>query len=183
MALDLGAIAKGYAADEAAALVRKAGLNPAINDLGGNILACGSRETAGRGGSAGEIPWRIGVQDPLKTRGAYIGVLLIRDKSIVTSGVCERYFEEGGRRYHHILSTGDGYPVNNGLLSVTIITDASIDADGLSTSVFALGYEKGLALIGSIENAEAIFVFEDKSVRLSEGIRGSFTLTNSEYSL
>jgi thiamine biosynthesis lipoprotein len=173
MALDLGAIAKGYAADEAAGLIKQAGLRRGIIDLGGNIFALGDRQ--------GGRPWRIGVQAPDQDRGGYLGVLLVRDKSVVTSGVYERFFESGGRRYHHILSTRDGYPVENGLLSVTIVADLSIDADGLSTTVFALGYEKGRALIESVPGAEAVFVFADKSVRATAGMREFFSLDSGSY--
>ncbi|MDR2716791.1 MAG: FAD:protein FMN transferase, partial [Treponema sp.] len=90
---------------------------------------------------------------------------------------------EGVRRYHHILSTADGYPVENGLLSVTIVTERSIEADALSTAVFALGFEHGKALIDSIPNAQAVFVFSDRSVRITEGLSGNFTLTNDEFVL
>jgi thiamine biosynthesis lipoprotein len=175
MALDLGAIAKGHAADEAAALIRAAGLNRGIIDLGGNIMALGSRQL--------NSPWRIGIQDPDRERGGFLGVLLVQDKSVVTSGVYERYFEAEGRRYHHILSTLNGRPVENGLLSVTIAADFSIDADGLSTSAFALGYEKGRALIESIPGAEGVFVFADKSVRGTAGALKIFSLTNEAYRL
>jgi thiamine biosynthesis lipoprotein len=171
--LDLGAIAKGYAADRAAAILRDRAASRAIIDLGGNIFALGER-------SGGET-WRIGVQDPLKERGDHLGVLRIKDKSVVTSGVYERYFEEGGRRYHHILSTADGYPVRNGLLSVTIIADRSIDADALSTAAFALGLEKGLALVESQPHAEAVFVREDRTVILSSA--APFTLEGKDYRL
>lgn len=177
MALDLGAIAKGYAADEAARLAREGGVRRGIFDLGGNILALGGRD--GKRGE--ETPWRIGVQNPLDERGAYIGVLSVRDKSIVTSGIYERYFEADGRRYHHILSSGDGYPVNNGLLSVTIVAGRSIDADGLSTAVFALGYEEGRALIETLPDTEAIFIFEDRTVRITAGLEGNFNLSNNSY--
>jgi thiamine biosynthesis lipoprotein len=184
MGLDLGAIAKGYAADEAARLAREGGAERGIFDLGGNVLALGSRNAGRRGKDRGEsTPWRIGVQDPLNERGAYIGVLLAQDTSIVTSGVYERYFEVEGRRYHHILSAADGYPVHNGLLSVTIITGRSIDADGLSTAVFALGYEKGMALLESLPELGAIFLFEDRTVRITGRLRETFTLTGDGYVL
>jgi thiamine biosynthesis lipoprotein len=186
MALDLGAIAKGYAADEAARLARESGVRRGIIDLGGNILALGGRGSGGRrlGKPPGEAaPWRIGIQDPLSDRGAYSGVLLARDKSVVTSGVYERYFEADGRRYHHILSTTDGYPVQNGLLSVTIVTDRSIDADALSTAVFALGYEKGVSLIESRADTEAVFVFDDRTVRITSGLSESFSLSDDGYTL
>lgn len=173
MALDLGAIAKGYAADEAAALIKKSGLRRGIIDLGGNIFALGERR--------GNRPWRIGVQDPGRERGGYLGVLLVQDKSIVTSGVYERYFEAEGRQYHHILSTQTGYPVDNGLLSVTIIADSSIDADGLSTAVFALGYATGRALVESLPAVEAIFVFTDLSIRGTPGAMEIFTPAGDVY--
>jgi thiamine biosynthesis lipoprotein len=169
--LDLGAIAKGYAADQAAVILGRD--RPAIIDLGGNILALGERQ--------GRENWRIGVQDPLEDRGNYLGVLGVKNKSVVTSGNYERYFEEGGLRYHHILSTDDGYPVRNGLLSVTIVADRSIDADALSTVCFALGPEEGLALVEALPNTEAVFVREDRVVILSSG--APFTLTGEGYSL
>jgi thiamine biosynthesis lipoprotein len=171
-ALDLGAIAKGYAADEAAALLRRRSRR-AIIDLGGNIFALGERP--------GRESWRIGVQDPLEERGVYLGVLRVTNRSVVTSGVYERYFEAGGRRYHHILSTQDGYPVENGLLSVTIVAERSIDADALSTACFALGLERGLALVESLPDTEAIFVGRDRSVVLSSGAAHFFTLSDESY--
>jgi thiamine biosynthesis lipoprotein len=171
--LDLGAIAKGYAADQAVALLPKN--HRAIIDLGGNIFALGER--------SGHENWRIGVQDPLEERGVYLGVLQVKHKSIVTSGVYERYFEEDGERYHHILSTTDGRPVQNGLLSVTIIADRSIDADALSTAAFALGEEKGRALIEAQPNVEAVFVTQDRQVILSSGAGEYFTLTGEGYYL
>jgi thiamine biosynthesis lipoprotein len=175
MALDLGAIAKGYAADEVGALLKKAGIQGAIIDLGGNIFAYGTKQ--------GGAPWRIGIQNPLSSRGAYLGILEVRHKSIVTSGVYERYAEIDGKRYHHILSTQDGYPVSNGLLSVTIIADRSMDADALSTAAFALGYEKGRALVESQDHAEALFIFEDKHIRGTPGALASLTLQDPQFSL
>jgi thiamine biosynthesis lipoprotein len=180
MALDLGAIAKGYAADEAARLAKEAMVARAIIDLGGNVLAIGGRTPDGEDENRETLPWRIGIQDPLAERGSYIGVLLAQDKTVVTSGVYERYFESDGKRYHHIFSTRDGYPVDNGLLSVTIVTNRSIDADALSTAVFALGYEQGMALLETIPQIEAIFIFEDLSVR-RKGLRGTFNLANDRY--
>ena len=170
MALDLGAIAKGYAADEAVRIAREGGVSRAVFDFGGNIAVLGWRDNRGE-----EMqPWRIGIQDPLKKRDEHIGILPVHDASVVTSGVYERYFEADGKRYHHILSTANGYPVDNGLLSVTIVTDNSIDADALSTSVFALGFQRGMALIDSIPGAGAIFIFNDHSVRITDSLAGIF---------
>jgi thiamine biosynthesis lipoprotein len=173
MTIDLGAIAKGYAADEAAALAEKSGVRRAIIDLGGNILTLGERQK--------DTPWRIGVQDPAGERGSYLGILQVRNQSVVTSGVYERFFEAGGQRYHHILSTQNGYPVDNGLLSVTIIADQSIDADALSTTVFALGWEKGRRLIEAVPGAEAVFVFADQTIRGTGKAMEIFTLTSGGY--
>ena len=175
MALDLGAVAKGYAADEAAAIIKNAGIERAIVDLGGNIVTLGQRSD--------KNPWRVGVQNPglNKGRGDYIGVLQVTEKSVVTSGVYERFFEEKGRRYHHIFLPESGYPVENDLLSVTIIARNSIDADALSTSIFVLGYERGRELIDSLPETEAVFIFNDASVRKTSG--ANFSLTDKTFRL
>ena len=173
MSLDLGAIAKGFAADEAAAIIRKAGLKRAIVDLGGNILTFGVKKD--------KSPWRVGLQNPRKDRGSYLGVVAGPQQTVVTSGVYEKFFDFEGRRYHHLFSPFDGYPVRNGLLSVSIISSVSMNADALSTAVFVLGYEKGRALIESLEDAEAVFVFEDNSIRMTGGV--DFTLTDENYRL
>jgi thiamine biosynthesis lipoprotein len=174
MALDLGAIAKGYAADEAAAIIKSAGVKRAIIDFGGNIVTLGEKKDG--------TPWKVGVQNPNKRRGLYFGVLELNTaekRTIVTSGVNERFFEKDGVRYHHILSTSTGYPVNNGLFSVTVVTSVSMDADALSTTLFTLGYEEGIKLLGSFPETEAIFVFEDSSVRTTPG--ANFTLTDNSF--
>jgi len=173
MSLDLGAIAKGYAADEAAAIIRKAGLKRAIIDLGGNIVTYGEKQD--------KTPWKVGLQTPLEDRGAYFGIISGPEQSTVTSGVYEKFFEVDGKRYHHIFSPFDGYPVQNSLLAVTIIAKCSIDADALSTAVFVLGYEKGRDLIESLEGTEAVFIFEDLSVRQTQ--KTGLALTNENFIL
>ena len=173
MALDLGAIAKGYAADEAAAIVKSARIKRAIIDLGGNIVTCGEKKD--------KNPWKVGIQNPNEKRGAYIGIVQVTKQSVVTSGVYERFFEEGGVRYHHIFSPSIGYPAENELLSVTVIANNSIDADALSTAVFVLGYAKGKALIESLSETEAVFVFKDLSVRKTPG--ADFILTDKTFRL
>jgi thiamine biosynthesis lipoprotein len=114
-------------------------------------------------------------------RGAYAGIAEVKNKTLVTSGVYERFFESGGRRYHHILSTRSGYPVDSGLLSVTVIGGNSMDADALSTSLFALGYDEGRALAESMENTEAIFIFADRKVRGTSGAFAFFAVTDSDF--
>ena len=195
MALDLGAIAKGYAADELRKLLAREGVKQAIIDLGGDIFAMGEkkapksfRNSLKRIFSGGrpkpgddENFWRIGIQDPRQSRGNYLGILKVKNKAVVTSGVYERFFEEAGKRYHHIFSTKSGYPVDNGLLSVTVVADNAMTADALSTSAFALGWEHGRDLIRSVPGAGGIFVYEDLSVLLTGDLEIDFTLTAAEY--
>lgn len=171
MALDLGAIAKGYAADEAAAIIIKARIWQAIVDLGGNILTVGEKRD--------KSPWRIGLQNPLDDRGSYIGIVTGCENAVVTSGIYERYFVADGIHYHHLFSPFEGGPARTGLLAVTIITANSMDADALSTVAFVLGYEKGSALIESLEGVEAVFIFEDKSIRKTSG--SNFSLTDGNF--
>jgi thiamine biosynthesis lipoprotein len=175
MKADLGAIAKGYAADEVARVLKENGVKHAIINLGGNILTIG--------GNPNGSPWRIAIQDPFNTRGDFIGVVSVENKSVVTSGTYERFFEENGKKYHHILNSSTGYPVDNNLYSVSIITDESIDGDGLSTTTLLLGLEEGLKLIEGLENIEAIFITADKKVYATSGIKDIFTITNSEFEL
>lgn len=175
MKVDLGAIAKGYAADEAARILRENGVENAIINLGGNIITVG--------GNPSGAPWRIGIQDPFNPRGDFLGVVSIKDQTVVTSGTYERYFEENGKKYHHILDPFTGYPIENNLQSVSIITDKSIDGDGLSTSSLLLGLEEGMKLIESLENAEGIFITGDKKVYVSSGLKYNFKVTKSEFEI
>ena len=174
MVIDLGGIAKGYAADEVANFLKSKGVNRAIIDLGGNIYTVGSKEK--------NTPWTVGVQDPFnEKRGDFIGVVKAIDKSVVTSGVYERYLEQDGKKYHHILDPFTGYPVDNELMSVTIISDNSIDGDALSTAVFALGVQKGYELVKSIEGVEAIFITKDKDVYLTPYVKDSFEINSKDF--
>jgi FAD:protein FMN transferase len=174
MGLDLGSTSKGFAADSVAALIRKAGVKKAIIDLGGNVLVIGTRPDG--------APWRVGLQDPFSgERGAYLGVAKLVDKTMVTSGVYERFFIKDGKRYHHILDTSTGYPVDNGLMSVTVITPKSFDADGLTTTIFALGREKGMALARE-QGLDVIVVDKDKKVYASPGVSSYFEITDPSFS-
>lgn len=173
MALDLGGIAKGYAADRIAAYLTEQGINSAIIDLSGNIYALGMKP--------GNQLWTIGIQDPNESRGNQIGSMKIQNQTVVTSGIYERYFVENGVQYHHILDSRTGYPVVNDLNSVSIVTDHSIDADALSTTLFALGKEEGMKFVENMPNTEAIFITKDKKVYATSGMREKFTLTNDAY--
>lgn len=175
MKLDLGAIAKGFAADEVARIVARRGIKRAMIDLGGNIYAVGEKS---RG-----TPWIIGIRDPSVSRGEPIASLPVINQTVVTSGIFERFFEKDGVHYHHILDPKTGYPENNELLSVTIVTGNSMDADALSTSTFLLGTERGMALLASLPGTEGIFISKDKKIRLTPGLQGKVTILDSRFSL
>lgn len=171
--IDLGGIAKGYAADEIRNIFIKNHIKSALIDLGGNIFALGSKPDG--------TPWNIGIQDPVKPRGEFVGVLNLKNKSVVTSGNYEKYFIKEGKKYHHIIDPRNGYPSESNLLSATIISDDSLDGDGLSTGVYILGMDKAIKLIESMKGIDAIFITKDKEIYSTSGIRGNFTLTNYEY--
>nr|WP_245523141.1 FAD:protein FMN transferase [Thermosediminibacter oceani] len=177
MRIDLGAIAKGYAADEVIRILKEKGVRSAVADLGGNVYVLGKKPN-------GE-PWKIGVQDPFaETRGDIFATVEVWDKTLVTSGVYERFFEEEGKRYHHILDTSTGYPVENGLVSVTIISDSSIDADALSTAAFSLGLKDGMRLVENLPGIEAIFVTADREVYITSGVeKYNFQIINEDFVL
>lgn len=151
--IDLGGIAKGYIADQLKAYLKKEGVEHALINLGGNVLTLGT--------SYDGSPFRIGIQKPFDEQNVSIDVVEINDRSVVSSGVYQRYFEKDGTLYHHILNPETGYPYDNNLLQATIITDSSADGDALSTCCFALGLEDGSALIESLNDVQAIFVTKD----------------------
>ncbi|HDK7139992.1 TPA: FAD:protein FMN transferase [Clostridium botulinum] len=174
-AIDLGAIAKGYAADELKEVLLNYNVSSAFLNLGGNVYVLGNKPD--------KTPWKIGVQNPLEPRGDYLGIVSVSDKSVVTSGNYERFFERNGKRYHHIFDTKTGYPAEKGLISVSIISDKSIDGDALSTSVYTLGLDEGKKLIESLNNVEAVFVTKDKKVYITSGLKDIFKLTNTDFKL
>jgi thiamine biosynthesis lipoprotein len=174
MALDLGAIAKGYAADEAARILREEGISRGIIDFGGNIFVLGQR--------SGAEGWRVGVQNPAENRGQYFGIITAGDLSVVSSGVYERFFiAPDGQRYHHILDTKTGHPVRNGLTQVTVASRSSTRADAFSTTLFVLGLEAGMELAEKTEGIEALFVTEDKKLYASRGMKEIFSLTDQSF--
>ena len=168
MRIDLGSIVKGYAADEVSRILTENGVKSAIIDLGGNIFAHGEK-------SDGSY-WNIGIQDPFKFTGNYLGILKAKNSSIVTSGDYERFFEYNGKRYHHILDTKTGCPAENELSGVCFISNKSIDGDALSTTLFVLGLDNGMELVNSLENIEAIFITKDKSIYITKNLKDKFTL-------
>lgn len=160
--IDLGGIAKGYIADKMKEFLNENGVTSGFINLGGNVLVLGPKAD----GSA----YTIGIQKPFSDDGSSIASVQVTDETVVSSGVYERCFTVDGTLYHHILDTATGYPYDNGLLGVTIITKDSVDGDGLSTTCFALGLDEGMALIESLPDTEAIFITEDYELHTSSGI-------------
>lgn len=159
--IDLGAIAKGFIADKIKEYLLDCGVKSAIINLGGNVLCVGNKPDGS--------PFYIGVQKPFEGEDETIQVVKINDMSVVTSGVYERYFKLDDKVYHHILNPKTGYPYENHLLSVTILSDKSVDGDGLSTSCFSLGLTEGMKLIESLDNTYAIFVTDDGQIHYTKG--------------
>jgi thiamine biosynthesis lipoprotein len=175
MKIDLGGIAKGYAADEAVAVLREEGVERAIVDFGGNIYTMGKK--------AEERPWRVGIQNPDGRRGSYIGIVEVTEAAVVSSGDYERYFERDGVRYHHILNTGSGYPVRNGVSSCTLVAESALQADALTTAIFSMGVEEGLAYIESLDTIEGAIVTDEDRVHLSSSLASEFRLTDSSFTV
>ena len=171
--IDLGGIAKGFAADQVRKILLKNGISSAIIDLGGNINALGKKDN--------KDLWSVGIQNPLKPTGEFVGILSVSDKSVVTSGGYERFFIRNGKRYHHIIDPQTGYPCNSDLISVTVVSDNSIDGDALSTCIFVKGLEEGLKFIKNIEGTEAILITRDRKIYATKGLNNQFKVTNSEF--
>lgn len=169
--IDLGGIAKGYIADRLKDFLLSKGVTSAMINLGGNILCVGEKPNGDS--------FTIGIQKPFADRNETISVMSLKDVSVVSSGVYERFFELEGRLYHHILNPKTGYPFDNGLISVTIISDASMDGDALSTTAFALGLGEGLKLIDSLENVFAVFITSDYQLHYSNGFFENITIQNN----
>jgi len=160
-ALDLGGIAKGFAADEVKRILLESSVKSALINLGGNVMTIGHKPDG--------QSWQIGIQNPLAPTGQYLGVLRAVNQTIVTSGSNEQFFIKDSVRYHHILDPRTGRPAQSSLLSVTAVCTCSVDADALTTALFILGPEKGLLLLSKVK-AEAIFIKNDLSVMVSPGL-------------
>ncbi|HEY5557601.1 FAD:protein FMN transferase [Acetobacterium sp.] len=174
MSINIGSVSKGYIADAVMAVIKEEGVKHAIVNLGGNVLVMGGKEDGS--------PFGVGVEDPNDPGKGYIGVLSIKDGSIVTSGDYQRYFTDAaGKRYHHILDPFTGYPSDSGLTQVTAVTDASVDGDGLTTTLFLLGLDKGLALVEKMPGVEAIFVTKDNKIFVTKGLKDTFVFDKEKY--
>ncbi|GAA0856390.1 MULTISPECIES: FAD:protein FMN transferase [Clostridium] len=175
MMLDLGSIAKGYAADEIVKVLKENNVKQAIIDLGGNIYALGLKD--------GDKDWKVGIQDPFTERGNVVGSVEVSNKSVVTTGIYERFIEKDGVKYHHILNPKDGYPYKTDIAGVSIIADKSVDADGLSTLVFTKGLDEGIKFIEDLDGVDAIFITNDRKVYTTKGIKDNFKMINESFTL
>ncbi len=169
--IDLGAVGKGYAGDEAAQILRERGITAALLDIGGNIQAIGTKPDGS--------DWRVGLKDPFS--GGVLGIIQVSDVAVVTSGNYERFFTgEDGKVYGHIIDPATGHPVENGIASVSVIASEGKLCDALSTALFVMGLENAQDYWRQHRNYEMILIMEDGDIYLTEGIRDSFSL-NSEY--
>ena len=173
MEIDLGSVAKGYTGEDLAGLLRENGVTSALLDLGGNIQAVGAKPDGS--------PWRVGIRDP--EGDGNLGVVEVVDQAVVTSGGYERYFEEDGVRYWHILDPKTGTPAHSGLVSVTVVGDSGTICDGLSTALFVMGLDKALDHWRQYQDFEAIFVSEGGSVTITPGLQSNFALTQTNRTL
>ena len=171
-AIELGAIAKGYIADRLKDYLVSRNVKSAIINLGGNVLCIGEKPD--------NSAFKIGIQKPFADRSETIAVMDIRDKSVVSSGIYERCFEQDGTLYHHLLNPETGYPYDNGLIAVTIISDKSVDGDALSTTCFALGLEDGMKLAESLDDVQAFFVTSDYEIHYTKDFQKKIKVTETK---
>lgn len=161
--VDLGGIAKGYAADKAAFALKRYGITDACINLGGNVYALGTK--------------RIGIQNPVSQNGDYMGILTIKDTSVATSGAYERYFEMNGEIYHHIIDPFTGYPAQTDLHSATVISSSSVDADSLATILFMMGKQKAVEF-AKANNVSYVLIDKDLNVHCSDDVNLEITDNN-----
>ncbi len=166
MQVNLGGIGKGYAIDRAVTILRGAGLTDFMIQSGGDLFVAGRR---------GDRPWRVGIQDPRGAPNTLFAAIELTDAAFSTSGDYERFFIRDGRRYHHILDPDTGEPAQRSR-SVTIMAKNATLSDGLSTGVFILGAEQGMALIEKLPDVEGVIVTSDNQVQVSSGLKGRLAL-------
>jgi len=167
MALDLGGIAKGYAAERVSQVLTEKGVTSALIDLGGNLCLIGKKPD--------RTLWVIGIDDP-NNKSDYLATITVSDCSVVTSGSYQRNFEQDGKLWHHILDPKTGYPADNGLQLVTVVCADNTVADGLSTALFVMGKEAAIDFWQSgTFDFDAVFVNSDGSVSVTEGLQDNFS--------
>lgn len=160
--IDLGGIAKGYAADEAVRILKKYKVHNALINFGGTVIAIGREQ-------------KIGIQNPYQKNGESMGDITVKNKAVVTSGTYERGFFLDGRRYHHIIDPHTGWPTDSGLLSVTLTGGCAMELDALATALCVMGEERGLPVLDR-HGIEAVFIRDSGEIRLTRGLQEKFFL-------
>ena len=168
MKIDLGALAKGYIADKIMDYLKTENVSSAMINLGGNVLVYGENGI-----------WHIGIQHPQKQRGNNLGILTLKDKSVVTSGIYERHLQVGDKDYHHIFDRRTGYPIETEMASLTIVADKSVDCEIWTTRLFGLPLLKSLATIQKTSGIEAIIITKDNRFAITDGLKQDFQLLYS----
>lgn len=163
--IDLGGIGKGYTSDRVAEILKSNGVSSAIISLGGNVHALGAKPSGEK--------WTVGIADP-ENSSSIIGKVKVRDRAVITSGGYQRFFEQDGKTYHHIIDPATGKSSESGLLSVTVISESGIRADGLSTALFVMGIDRAAQLWREGDDFEAVFVGDDGTITITDGIENDF---------
>lgn len=172
MEIDLGAVAKGYFADQLKDYFIDNGVENGLIDLGGNVLTIGNNPKYEDG------HWRVGIQNPTEKRGGLLAAVLVKDKSVVTSGIYERYLEMDGEKYHHIFDSKTGYPIDNKLASITIISDKSIDGELWTTLLFKKNTSEAVDYVETIPGIELIAISKDNDVSMTSKIKPYVAIVN-----
>lgn len=171
MQIDFGALAKGYTSDCVTDILKENGVKSALVNLGGNVHAVGTKPDG--------TLWKVGVQNPFSP-SEQVCILEIADKAVITSGNYERFFtDENGRKYWHILDSADGFPADNGLVSVTIVGENGLLCDALSTALFVLGTDKAIDYWRNSADFEMILITDDEKIIYSEGLSDFINFTAS----
>lgn len=173
--IDFGGIAKGYTSARVMDIFREYGVASGMVSLGGNVQVLGTKPDGSK--------WQIGIQDPDSGQGEVLAVLSVEDKAVITSGGYERYFEEDGNTYIHILDPRTGYPADAGLISVTIVSADGTLADALSTSFYIMGLDDAVTFWRSYEDDfDMVLVKDNGEIFVTEGISSAFQ-TNEEVTI
>ncbi|WP_256444867.1 FAD:protein FMN transferase [Gemella sp. zg-570] len=168
MEIDLGALAKGYFADKIKDYLLAKGVKSGIIDLGGNVLTLGTSYKNNHGFCL------VGIQNSKENRGNLLGVIPIKDKSVVTSGIYERVLNFNGEKYHYIFDSLTGYPIKNEIASVSVIANKSLDCEIWTTILFSYSIEKALHIINSMKDFECLIIDKNNKIYLSDGIKDIF---------
>lgn len=167
--LDLGAVGKGFVCDKIKELLDKGRTKSAVVSVGGSLLIYGNRT------------FSVGIVNPDNDKQS-MGTLKLKDTCVSTSGNYEKYFEQDGKRYHHILNAATGYPATSEFKSVTVVCESGLISDALSTVCYIAGYRKSIEILKKFD-AEAVFIFNNNAVRVTDGLSGKFTVTDDSYTL